>query len=85
MDFYGETIGPQKFVRYIAMSTIEGCPLSGVSLYTVHMGCVWGMARIFSHVQSTRPPLSIHFPTPMFQKKIPALQVVLYTIILSSM
>ena len=34
MDFYSKTIEPQKFVRYIAMSLIKGCPLSGVSLYT---------------------------------------------------
>ena len=27
MDFYGKTIGPQKFVRYVAMSAIEGCLL----------------------------------------------------------
>ena len=33
MDFYGETIGPQQFVRYIAMSVTEGCPLGGVPLY----------------------------------------------------
>ena len=40
MDFYGETIGPQKFVRYIAMSAIEGCPLSEVSLYIyLYYGC----------------------------------------------
>ena len=29
------TIGTQRFVRYIEVSTIEGCPLSGVSLYVV--------------------------------------------------
>ena len=34
MDFYGKTIGTRKFVRYIAMSAMEGCPLNGVSLYT---------------------------------------------------
>ena len=33
MDFYGETIGTQQFVRYIAMSVTEGCPLGGVPLY----------------------------------------------------
>ena len=27
------TIGTQRFVRYIEVSAIEGCPLSGVSLY----------------------------------------------------
>ena len=27
------TIGTQRFVRYIEVSTIEGCPLSGVSRY----------------------------------------------------
>ena len=29
MDFYGETVGLQQFVRYIVMQ----CPLSGVLLY----------------------------------------------------
>ena len=35
MDFYGKTIGTRKFVRYIAMSAMEGCPLSRVSLYRI--------------------------------------------------
>ena len=34
MDFYCKTIGTRKFVRYITMSAMEGCPLIGVSLYT---------------------------------------------------
>ena len=33
MDVNGKTIGTQKFVRYIEVSIIEGCPLSEVLLY----------------------------------------------------
>ena len=35
MDLIGKTIiGTQRFVCYIEVSAIEGCSLSGVSLYT---------------------------------------------------
>ena len=32
IDVNGKTIGTQKFVRYIEVSVIEGCPLSRVSI-----------------------------------------------------
>ena len=34
-----ETIGTRKFVRYIAVYALEGCPLSGVPLYTNMQFC----------------------------------------------
>ena len=33
MDLIGKTIRTQRFVRYIEVPAVEGCPLSGVSLY----------------------------------------------------
>ena len=33
MDLIGKTIGTQRFFCYIAVSAIEGCPLSEISLY----------------------------------------------------
>ena len=38
VDVNGKTIGTQKFVRYIEVSVIEGCPLSGVPLYHYRVG-----------------------------------------------
>ena len=34
MDLIGKTIGTKRFVRYIEVSAIEGCPLRRVSLYS---------------------------------------------------
>ena len=37
VDVNGKTIGTQKFVRYIEVSVIEGCPLNGVPLYNIYL------------------------------------------------
>ena len=52
VDFYGKT---QKFVHYIAMSAIEGCPLSGVLVYITKDKCV----LCYSHYQNTAYAYSV--------------------------
>ena len=58
MDFYSETIGPQQFVGYIATSAIEGCPLSGVSLYMNELISLYSpltRATLFTKLQAGCP------------------------------